>query len=97
MPVLLTLGGPEHGGLRERRDGYGGRRHEPLLRAVHATALEGHLPVPGPTAVRTRQDQPWLVVVQTRKCPAAGAGQPGRAGSAAQCPPRPASGMATRR
>jgi len=32
------------------------------LRVVHAAAVEGHLPVPGTTVVRTGRDQPWLVV-----------------------------------
>ncbi len=32
------------------------------LQVAHATAVEGHLPVPGATVVRADRSQPWLVV-----------------------------------
>jgi len=48
------------------------------LQVAHATAVEGHLPVPGATVVRAGRSQPWLVVAagvdRVQRCGGAGEG-----------------------
>ncbi len=60
--VLLTLAVPGMADPEDAAQLAADAATSTALRVVHATAVEGHLPVPGTTVVRTGRDQPWLVV-----------------------------------
>ncbi len=62
VTVLLTLAVPGTADPAGRRAVAADAASSTALQVVHATAVEGHLPVPGTTVVRTGRDQPWLVV-----------------------------------
>lgn len=62
VTVLLTLAVPETADPEDAAQLAADAATSTALQVVHATAVEGHLPVPGTTVVRTGHDQPWLVV-----------------------------------
>lgn len=62
VTVLLTLGVPSTADPEDAVILAADAATITALRVVHATAVEGHLPVPGTTVVRTGRDQPWPVV-----------------------------------
>jgi len=62
VTVLLTLAVPAEAGPEDAAQLVADAAASSALQVVHATAVEGHLPVPGATVVRAGRSQPWLVV-----------------------------------
>jgi len=62
VTVLLTLAVPSTADPEDAAQLAADAATSTALQVVHATAVEGHLPVPGTTVVRTGREQPWLVV-----------------------------------
>jgi len=66
VTVLLTLAVPDTADPEDAAQLAADAATSTALQVVHATAVEGHLPVPGTTVVRAGRDQPWLVVAADR-------------------------------
>lgn len=62
VTVLLTLAVPGVADPEDAAQLVADAAAGTALQVVHATAVEGHLPVPGATVVRAGGSQPWLVV-----------------------------------
>jgi len=62
VTVLLTLVVPAEADPEDAAQLVADAAASSALQVAHATAVEGHLPVPGATVVRAGRSQPWLVV-----------------------------------
>ena len=62
VTVLLTLSVPAEADPEDAAQLVADAAASSALQVAHATAVEGHLPVPGATVVRAGRSQPWLVV-----------------------------------
>jgi len=62
VTVLLTLAVPGAADPEDAAQLVADAAASSALQVVHATAVEGHLPVPGATVVRAGRTRPWLVV-----------------------------------
>ena len=59
--MLLTVALPEAADASDAATLVALAAETSALDVVHATAVEGHLPLPGSTVLRGRQPRPWLV------------------------------------
>jgi len=65
VTVLLTLAVPEAADPEDAAALVADAAQSAALQVRHATGVEGHLPTPGATVVRTGRGQPWQVVAVT--------------------------------
>lgn len=65
MTVLLTLAVPAAADAEDAAALAADAAAATALHVVHAAGVEGHLPVPGATVVRTGREQPWTAVAVT--------------------------------
>ena len=62
VTVLVTLAVPEQADPDDAAALLVVAAESTSLRVVHAAAVEGHVPLPGSTVMRGRQQRPWLVL-----------------------------------
>ncbi len=61
VTVLLTVAVPDTADAADAAALVALAAETTALDVVHTTAVEGHLPLPGSTVLRGRQERPWLV------------------------------------
>ena len=61
MTVLVTLAVPDTADTDDAATLIAVAADSTALTVIHTTGIEGHLPVPGSTVMRGRQQRPWLV------------------------------------
>ena len=61
MTVLVTLAVPDTADADDAATLVAVAADSTALTVVHTTGVEGHLPLPGTTVLRGRQQRPWLV------------------------------------
>ncbi len=61
VTVLVTLAVPETADAEDAATLIALAAQTTALDVVHTAAVEGHLPLPGTTVLRGRQQRPWLV------------------------------------
>ncbi|UZJ26908.1 hypothetical protein RHODO2019_18110 (plasmid) [Rhodococcus antarcticus] len=61
MTVLVTLAVPDTADADDAATLIAVAADSTALTVIHTTGVEGHLPLPGSTVMRGRQERPWLV------------------------------------
>ncbi len=61
VTVLVTLAVPDTADADDAATLIAVAADSTALTVVHTTGVEGHLPLPGTTVLRARQERPWLV------------------------------------
>ncbi len=61
VTVLVTLSVPDTADADDAATLIAVAADSTALTVIHTTGVEGHLPVPGTTVLRGRQQRPWLV------------------------------------
>ena len=61
VTVLVTLAVPDTADADDAATLVAVAADSTALTVVHTTGVEGHLPLPGSTVLRGRQERPWLV------------------------------------
>lgn len=61
VTVLVTLSVPDTADADDAATLIAVAADSTALTVVHTTGVEGHLPVPGTTVMRGRQERPWMV------------------------------------
>jgi hypothetical protein len=61
VTVLVTLSVPDTADADDAATLIAVAADSTALTVIHTTAVEGHLPLPGTTVLRGRQQRPWLV------------------------------------
>jgi len=61
VTVLVTLSVPDTADADDAATLVAVASDSTALTVVHTTAVEGHLPLPGVTVLRGRQERPWMV------------------------------------
>jgi hypothetical protein len=61
VTVLVTLAVPDTADVDDAATLIAVAADSTALTVVHATGVEGHLPLPGTTVMRGRQERPWMV------------------------------------
>jgi hypothetical protein len=61
VTVLVTLAVPDTADVDDAATLIAVAADSTALTVVHTTGVEGHLPVPGSTVMRGRQERPWMV------------------------------------
>jgi hypothetical protein len=61
VTVLVTLSVPDTADADDAATLVAVAADSTALTVIHTTGVEGHLPLPGTTVLRGRQERPWLV------------------------------------
>ena len=61
VTVLVTLAVPDTADADDAATLVAVAADSTALTVVHTTGIEGHLPLPGTTVLRGRQERPWMV------------------------------------
>jgi hypothetical protein len=61
VTVLVTLAVPDTADVDDAATLIAVAADSTALTVIHTTGVEGHLPLPGSTVMRGRQERPWLV------------------------------------